>query len=191
MFTFHCKGGDVQVEKSVMMKYEEMFTDIATGTDELTVDFKKNDMESMLDYANLVYNCPQFVTLIPYKLYPICDFFCMMKMTNPKLYYPSDESVKVMIVILQTFVDVEHFMCNKLYKSIIDDMKSTIRNTVVSSFAGIPEDEACYLFKRLGFSDDDELVRKVAVYYNGLRLLGIPRIGHINYINYANINNYI
>lgn len=191
MFTFHCKGGDVQVEKSVMMKYEEMLTDIVTGADELTIDFTKSIMKSMLYYANLVYNCPQLVTLVPYNIYPICDFFCMTQMTNPKLYYPSDGGAGAMIFILQTFVDVEHFMYNKLYNSILDDMKSTIRNTVVSSFAGISEDEACYLFKRLGFSDDEEFVHKVAVYYNGLRLLGIPRISRIKYINYANINNYI
>lgn len=123
MFIFHCKSGDVQVEKEDVAKYGELLKDIVSETNELSIDFEKNDMDSMLYYAYLVYNYPQLVTLIPYKLYPICDFFCMTRMTNPKLYYHSNTNVKEMLAMLLLYTKEKHCMCDKLYTSILDDIK--------------------------------------------------------------------
>lgn len=175
MFTFHCKGGDVQVEKADVVTYGELLKDIASETDELSVDFEKSDMEIVLHFAHTVYCSSAYGTIVhpPCTLYHIFDFFCMTKLTDPTSYYEvlsTMHAVELLISYTNDKTSPKHWMNDKLYCEILSSIRDRIRYGIHSVFNITSRDSIYGLLVKLGI-DDNNTILKMLNHYNGDKIL--------------------
>lgn len=168
MFTFHCSDGEFHVQKAEMMKYGEMLSDIAKGGDKLTVDFSENDMKIAFYHAFIMYSDNPLYMPPPCNLYHIFDFFCMEKLTDPSMYYYKQYYAMSMIDALLAFIDDEtsprSWMNNKLYISIINDMRNQIIYDIDVVFYNTPIDKIYDLLVKLKIDTDDIVLRMLEYY---------------------------
>lgn len=171
MFTFHCKSGDIQVEKADVVKYGELLKDIASETDELAVDFEKSDMEIVLHFAYTVYYSSAYGTIVhpPCTLYHIFDFFCMTKLTDPTSYYEvlsTMHAVELLISYTNDKTSPKYWMNSKLYCEILSSIRDRIRYGIETIFNITSRDSIYGLLVKLGV-DDDNIILKMLNHYDG------------------------